>query len=364
MKNAINTLYVAGKFDEIGGRESKIAKTLYDSIGINATQHNGGSFSQLESIVSELHQYNLIFWFADVPNDKEKLVKEIKQKNNACILVTSKRNMNKYSFPELVAHALNIKSNLFVEFSSDAEKYKGRVIDPLGNVFLDYEKDMGIVGKVVGKRARELLSFNRISSSCVDGKCEVPDEEGFFALVRTYADVFHNLIHPVPSERFLGNLSFRCERGFPSYREGNIIYVSQRNVDKRYIGRNAFVPVILDSKEKVEYIGEHKPSVDTPIQIRLYNYYPKVRYMLHSHTYIADAPFTENIIPCGAVEEAEEVKKIQPSLAATDFFVNLLGHGSLALASNVEKLKDIPYIPRPMPEIHKNYAMEFRETKP
>jgi hypothetical protein len=361
MNDAINSLCVAGRFDDVRGRESKIAKSLYDSIGINATLHNGGSFSQLESIVNELHQYNLIFWLADVPNDKEKLVKEIKQKNNACILVTSKRNMNnKYSFPEIIAHALNIKSNLFIEFSSENERYKGRVIDPLGNVFLDYEEDMGIAGKVIGKRVQELFGFSRISSKSIEGKCEVPDEKDFFALVRTYADVFHNLIHPVSSERFLGNLSFRCERGFPSYREGNMVYVSQRNVDKRFISRDSCVPVMLDSEEKVKYISEHKPSVDTPIQIRLYNYYPQVRYMLHSHTYIAHAPFTENIVPCGAVEEAEEVKKIQPNHDATNFFVNLLGHGSLALASDVQKLREIPYIPRPMPEIHKNYAIEFR----
>lgn len=42
------------------------------------------------------------------------------------------------------------------------------------------------------------------------------------------------------------NVSFRCEKGFPSFRDKNIIYVSKRNMDKRMIGKEGFVAVNLD----------------------------------------------------------------------------------------------------------------------
>ena len=49
------------------------------------------------------------------------------------------------------------------------------------------------------------------------------------------------------------------------------------------------------------YYGE-KPSVDTPIQIKLFNYYHNVNYMVHGHVYVDNAKMTEHKIPlwlCG-----------------------------------------------------------------
>lgn len=125
--------------------------------------------------------------------------------------------------------------------------------------------------------------------------------------------------------------------------------VSQRDVDKRYIGPDAFVAVSTASRE-VQYHGVRKPSVDTPIQLALYAYYPRVRYMLHSHTYIEGAPMTAEPVPCGAIEEAAEVTALVPSHDACDFAVNLRGHGSIVLASNLDTLRSQPWVPRPVPE--------------
>ncbi len=359
IENHINSLFIAGKFDDHKGCESKIAKIIYDSMGLTSEVHNGGNFSQLEQLLDDINRFNMIFWFADIPNDKKKIVKTIKQRNNAHILVTSKRNIGgKYDFPELIAHALNIKSNLFVEFSTKDDIYLGRVIDPLGNVFLDYNNDMELVGKVLAKRVRELYGFKRVPSKNQEGIVLAPSDEEFFGLARIYANRFHDLIHAGSNNRFLGNLSFRCENGFPSYRREDLIYVSRRNVDKRDIHQEAFVPVKV-SDGQVEYFGDNKPSVDTPIQIRLYNFYKNARYMLHSHTYIQNAPFTKNIIPCGAVEEADEIMEINPDTQAKDFFINLKGHGSLAIISDLQKMRNIPYIPRILPEVHPEYSQEF-----
>jgi hypothetical protein len=354
-------LFVAGQFNDLGGRESKIANKLYGSLNLNDTDfYNGGKFSDLEDIVDKLKQYQLIFWFADVPNDKTKLVGDIKDKNSSCILITSKRNLDKeYNFLELVAHALNIKSNLFIEFTKEDNRYLSRIIDPLGNVFLDYSQDIDLAGMVLSKRVKELSSYRRVPSKNIGSSVFIPNEDSFFYIVKNYANIFHKLIHTKDSKRFLGNTSFRCERGFPSCKEKEKIYVSRRNVDKRHLDKEAFVCVSLNSENPIEYFGDFKPSVDTPIQVSLYKKYPNVKYMLHSHTYIENAPFTKNIIPCGAIEEAEDIISLFPDKNSIDFYVNLKGHGSLALVSNTKNLENIKYISRNSPEIHRDYSLEF-----
>lgn len=354
----IKVLYIAGFFDDHNRRSSKIGEQIFKAVNLpDAEYYNGGSFQELSQILEQIKKYQLIFWFADVPNDKPKLVKEIKRRHKACVLITSKRNLEgKYTFLDLIFHAIGIKSNLFVEFSKKGEKYQGRVIDPLGNVFFNYNDDFGLVGKVLRKRADELLDYTRVFSERLGDELEIPDEKEFFELIKKYADVFHKLIHPHPeaANRFFGNASFRCERGFPSFKVDDLIFVSRRNVDKRAIDKNAFVAV--KQELPVRYFGDNKPSVDTPIQIKLYDYFSSVRYMLHSHAYVEKAPFTSRIVPCGAIEEANEIIDIFPDKNKVNFSVNLKGHGSLILVDRVEHLRGVPYIAREMPEIHLDYA--------
>ncbi len=338
-------LYIAGSFDDVGGKNSKIAKIIFDGIGKSEVVYvNGGSFTELEEVIDKIQEFNLIYWFGNVPNDKPKLVKEIKKKNKACVLVTSKRNVEKeYSFEDLLYHALGNKSNLFLEITKEDNKYRGRVIDPLGNVFLNYETDFGLVGNALQKKAKELLSYTRVSSrKCGDG-IKVPDEEDFFQIIREYGNVFHDLVHanPEAANRFFGNASFRT---------GDLIFVTKRNIDKRDINNKGFVGV--KKIIPVEYFGDQKPSVDTPIQVKLYEYYQNVNFMLHSHTYVKDALFTNRAVPCGALEEADEIFNLFPNKDTVNFFVNLKGHGSLALVDMVKELKGIQYFAREMPEIH------------
>lgn len=356
----IENLYVGGTFNDQGGKHSKIAEKLFHSLYIHSNykfdHYNGGSYQQLEQILSSISQYHIIYWFADVPNDKLKLVRNIKTLNPASILVTSKRNVpEKYSLTDLVYCALGNKSNLLLEITRPGEKYQGRILDPLGNVFLDYTTDFTSVGRTLSQRVKELASYSRLGSKSIGELKEVPEEDKFFETIRHYGERFHELVHshPQAANRFFGNASFRCERGFPSFRHDNLIYVSQRNIDKRFVDKESFVPVRL--KLPLEYYGEKKPSVDTPIQVLLYQYFENVRYMLHGHVYVKNAPFTKEIIPCGALEEAEEIIKIFPSRQDNNFAINLNGHGSLVLVDEVEKLENIPYIARPQPETHENH---------
>ena len=80
--------------------------------------------------------------------------------------------------------------------------------------------------------------------------------------------------------------------------------------------------------------------------------YGSVAYTLHSYnTNIDGAPFTKNPIPCGAIEEYNEILNVYPEENTKDVTINLKGHGSLVMASNLEMFKDIPYISRPSPEL-------------
>lgn len=348
----MKTLYVAGSFDDKGGRESKIAHQIFQPIKEeDADFNNGGYFGDLEKIVEKARDYDVIYWFANVPNNKPKLIKRIKKENSKCILVTSKRNTDcKYAFGDLIARALGLKSNLLLEFVCKDNLYRGRVLDPLGNVFVDFTEDFSLIGNVLKKRVNELAGYTRVSSMSVGEEKDIPDANEFFELANYYAGLFHNLVHfSVGAARFMGNVSFRCEKGFPSFRANDLIYVSRRNVDKRCIKKDSFVAV--EKAMPVRFYGKNKPSVDAPSQILLYNYYPGTRYMLHSHVYVDNAPFTGEIIPCGAIEESNEIAKIYPNSKSTNFAINLKGHGSLVLADNIEYLKSMPYKARRMPEV-------------
>lgn len=347
----IKTLYVAGTFDDEGGTSSKIGEIIFDSIKAkNVDYFNGGFFWELEKIIEDVSKYNIIYWFANVRNDKSKLVREIKKVNKRCILVTSKRNINgKYGFNDLIYRAFENRSNLLVEFSKNKDKYQGRVIDPLGNVFLDNNNDFALLGRVLGKRVTQLLKYTRVPSESVNSeKITAPNENEFYNLVKEYGQRFHNLTHPQAVNRFLGNASFRDENG---------IYMSRRNIDKRSICRNDFVKVLprISVGKQVHYLGSKKPSVDTPIQIRLYNYYPNIRYILHGHFYVNGAPFTEQLVPCGAIEEADEIFKLIPDGESTNFAVNLRGHGSLIIVDDVGKIDNFDCAARIIPEVQDGY---------
>jgi hypothetical protein len=171
-------------------------------------------------------------------------------------------------------------------------------------------------------------------------------------------------------------MSFRCQNGFPSFRgENGIIYVSRRNVDKSNINAASFVPTYLDETETVKYFGDNKPSVDTPVQLRLYKNFPWANYMIHAHCYvdvskIPEALFLRTLkpIPCGALEEVSEIIEAYtfgrfyweskynnepPRLLA----INLKGHGCILIAKDIEilkelqKYKDSCFVQRPIPEV-------------
>lgn len=361
----MRTLLVGGDFGDFpraSGYVTKLSENLKFS---NFTTYNGGTFEKLRMIFDEIGNYGLVFWFANVSNNEEKLVGQIKAKNPNVILVTSKNNFgDRYSTLEIISRMLKQKANLCLVFTK-GDMIEGTVIDPLNNSYAIKETDIKELGKVLTNRASKLLTFTRKGTMKIGEAIEAPNNERFYEIVSGYAETFHNLIHAEDTERFLGNLSFRCENGFPSLRQDDLIYVSRRNVDKRDISYKSMVAVDLRRNDlgKILYYGDNKPSVDTPIQVALYNYYPRIKFMLHSHTYIKGAPITSDKIPCGAMEEFDSIVKMYPNKDYSMIMINLRGHGSIIMASDISYLENINYEARPTLEDMSTYTAKIVKRK-
>ena len=375
-------LIVGGTFDKEGGRPSKLIYKIYEELKkepfFEITYANGGLVSDLHNgILPDVVNYEVVLWFANVSNDEDKL-RDVKALNPKALLITSKRNDdNKYTFAELISRALAIKANLTIEFSKQEDKFNMMLFDPLGNVFYD-GFDVEAMCEYLIQRMGQLQQFTRVPTiqETELPAPEVPEETEFFEFAHDCADIFHNLIRPAKgTERFLGNMSFRCQNGFPSFRgENGIVYVSRRNVDKSDINAASFVPTYLTENLTTKYFGENKPSVDTPVQLRLYKLFPWANYMLHAHCYVdtTDIPDTMMLrtnepIPCGALEELSEIRIVLPArdgsfvefskIAPRLLAINLKGHGCILIAKDVEifkelqKHKDNCFVQRPIPEV-------------
>ena len=368
MENKI--LFVGGNWNLNGGKKSKIVNEFAKYLP-NATVYNGGNYKDLKKILESCVDYDTVIWWANVPNELPK-VRNVKEINYKTMLVSSKRNIdNKYSFQELLQRSLGIKSNLTVEFSKKNTKYNMRLFDPLGNLWyegldieecskalldrLEFIKNITRESTIPSKENINTLGIFNEKSHKSDYNHEITTKKEFLSIVRDYSYKLSAAIFQTKkAKRFLGNASFRCSKGFPSFREGKYIFVSKRNVNKEYIGIDEFVPVYLEDG-KIYYCGNNKPSVDTPIQVRMYNLLPNINYMIHSHCYIKDAPFTKKALPCGAIEEVDEIKELINEYYDNDFnrnlyLINLVGHGSIMMSNNPKQLKNITMIGRIVPE--------------
>jgi len=354
--------------------------------------YNGGCYFDLESILNKTPDYDIVFWWANVPDNSLPKIRDVKDVAPHVMLVTSKRNDNdKYTFMELTQKALAIKANMFFEFKKlENEKiFHINVFDPLGCCWyngtditsatvaaierLKYLKSMTrqkTVKSNIDKSKLMDVFFNKTNNDInhTEKMIDVPYEKEFIDIVRKHAETFYTIFNPGKDvKRFLGNASLRvqlnidatrCMRGFPSFKKDNVIFVSQRNIDKQFIDLDHFVPCYMEDG-KLYYCGDNKPSVDTPIQVRLYEALPNINYIIHSHCYINNAVFTTKSIPCGAIEEVDEVLAIVKDIdeqylknntKPSVYKINLKGHGSLLMATDVKYMKDVDYIGRQLPE--------------
>lgn len=339
------------------GKKSGLIEKMYELLSkekdLDIDYYNGGKYEDLSSLVESANNYELIFWMANVPNDLQK-VRDVKKVNPMALVIGSKRNHydpNKddleYTFVEILNKALLQRNNLTIEFSKlkDQDNFKMLLFDPLGTSW--YEGfNLDELVEVMMKRIRFIMTTRREKTYEIDEIKEIPNHEEFFKYVRDVAEIFHETIeHDAGVTRLLGNASFRFN---------NEIYVSERDVDKTLIDKTKFVNIFLNDN-KVYYYGKKKPSKDAVVQIRLYKLLPNINYIVHSHCYVEDGFKTSIPVPCGALDEINEVLKVikdhyNNDYNLNDYVINLNGHGCLLLANNLNTLKEKRFITRHLPE--------------
>ena len=352
------------------GLITKLSNAISNHTDYSVQTYNGGNYETLQEIIESTPDFNYVFWFANIKDNTLAKIRNVKDYAPRCMLITSKRNDNgKYDLEELLQRALAIKANLCFEFSKIEDRlFNIRIFDPLGCVWYNGTSIENAVTACMN-RLGYLSSVTRkpsINTPEVLPEIEFSDTDNrFLEFVKKSAETFHRLMCLPPDvKRFVGNASLRfkkptrCMSGFPAIKKSeDVILISRRNVNKTGITKNDFVPCTLNEDGTTLFYGEYKPSVDTPVQIRLFKLLPNIKYILHGHCYIKDIPMTKVAVPCGAIEEVDEILDfIDTNIKTRDadyYAINLKGHGCLILASEntLDKMEKTEFTVRPLPEI-------------
>ena len=339
----MNIRIVGGDFKQTPKRSSvidKIAKSLSERVhgemGYGHTSiTNGGLPEQLEHV--SISGHDLILWMPNVDNDIDKVYPK---KDVGSILICSKVIHSERTVIDAISRIFKMNGNAVIAIFP-GEQFSFKLIDALGNVWYN--------GYDISKLSEAILSIyswtkasKRLSTKHGDFKFAAAENINLPKLVeltKIVADKFEAM-----GGRFFGNTSTRCMKMFPSERlDSEYILVSKRNVDKQRLTEDDFVKVKIvgdGDNLSIQYLGEHKPSVDTPIQSKLYYLWPNINFMIHGHSYIEGAPFTENYYPCGDLREEVEISNILQT-NTTFGAINIINHGFLLYASHIEDLEQL-----------------------
>ena len=349
-------LIVGGTWDLEYGKKSGLINKIYDYFINHISEKdkidyfNGGAFLQLNNIIESVVDYDVVLWFANVPNNLPK-IRSIKKINPNVLLIGSKRNFNsEYAFVDVLNRTLEQRNNLAVMFSKNEgeDKFKMLLFDPLGTEWY-YGDSVAELCNAMLSRILFLLQTNRRHTfPIIDSKIEIQDNQEFIEYVHEVAEIFHSTIqHTSGVTRFMGNASYRGPN--------DIIFVSERDVDKSLIDKNHFVAAFTDfDSDRTYYYGDKKPSKDTIVQTYLYKMFPNINYIIHSHCYIENGAWTHIPVPCGSLNEIDEIKyamnQYGNDYSKTYYTFNLKGHGMLLMAQSIKELKQTNYISRNLPE--------------
>lgn len=343
---------VGGTWDENGGKPSKIVSLLKSKFSNfsfkNILEYNGGYLEELKEL--NFSNMTTLIWMPNIDNSEDKILDTIKKVNPHLFLVSSKRVVEKdYSENDVVGRLLKSHSNLGIMIEKKNDLYNFKVLDPLGNMYND-STYIGGLALVLSRKITHFSNAIRLPSKSIGDLPEpIYIDRKLRETFEQYGQEFTKYVNAINPNRFLGNAATRCSFGFPAVRTTNAYYVSKRNIDKANMSSTSFVKV-LPYEDQVLYYGNHKPSVDTPIDIKLFNYYSNVNVIIHGHVYTKNGLYTNVNYACGDVREFKEIISLVPDNLKANFSINLKGHGCLILANSLDYLKNVELIARPFPE--------------
>lgn len=353
-------LVIAGIFDENGGATSPFAEMFVEcsKTFFNIRGRNGGNLEVLDRVISNVCHFDVVVWIAQV--DDPGYLLRIKEANPKCLLVQAVRNDKiKHSLCEIVSGMLKTRSHLSLVIDRGADQLDLKIIDSLGNLWYEGPSVSEVIVRLQWyiNYVAELTRVGSTRSDFFDGEMVI--EEDFWKIVRLFGAIFKTAFRKTANaECIAGDETIRCIYGYPSICTDNAIIVSRRDIDENGIEKEMFVAV-ENRTDTLSYSGGYKPSVDTPLHLQIYNYYKDIRYIIHGHCYVENAPTTSMHVPCGYLEEINEIKKIYPNDHYTDFAINLLGHGCIICAGDLGYFTQCRVVSRDFPERMKDDCIDY-----
>jgi hypothetical protein len=265
-----------------------------------------------------------------------KLKKNYPKKGSGAVLICSKVLREDRDFGDAIARIFKMNGNAVITIETNEKPFKFNLIDALGNV---WSKTTNL-GELAFK-IEELYWWTKGSTRIGSKNVEFTSEELVQLDLTNLCGIVKRVADNVENERggrYFGNVSTRCGKMFPSQRlEHDIVLMSGRNVGKSRITPDDFVYTKM-IKECVMYHGEKKPSVDTPIQLGMYQYFKNINYFIHGHAYIDDAVMTTHYYPCGDLRELSAVKEVMHQ-DSDQIVLNLKNHGFILGTNNIDQLR-------------------------
>jgi len=317
----MKTIVVGGNFGAFS-KESSIINKLSEFIGGDLV--NGGTYMDLEDVAKRIPEYDLVIWMPNINNSYDDI--SFHKKVGAVVVVSKAIRDDSRTRGDAVSRIFKYHGNAVIAIKYD-ERFEFTLIDALNN---DWAKSENIEDISIG--IKKLYSWTKGAKR--EGTMRKIDN--LDKLITINKSVSSKVMKI--QGRFFGNLSTRCAALFPSKRESSGYFVSGRNTDKEQLKRSDMVECVL-SNDKIMYFGERKPSVDTPVQVALYEIFPKINYMIHGHNFVKGVPSTENYFPCGDKREIPEIVKLIGD--STYGVINLKNHGFLVYAQYLGELEEL-----------------------
>lgn len=327
----MKTIIIGGNFGETPKPSSVVTKIADELEAINVI--NGGTLDMLP------HEINseLIIWMPNIVNESPK---QYPKKTNGNILICSKVMREGYVIAEAVSRIFKMNGNAVIAIYP-GEKFTFKLVDALGNVWYN-GGDIPELCKVIKEFCEFINKAWRVNTERHDivGIERNNDLTEFIEVNKSLTEY----IQTSCGTRFFGNISTRCQKLFPTMKVDNdYVFVSPRNSNKESLTAEDMILAWYDIPDSqlghILYSGPHKPSIDTPIQVMLYNIHQGVNYMIHGHAFIKDCEYTDEYFICGDMREVDAVDNLM--IGKVSGKINLKNHGFLIYADTLDNLKDI-----------------------
>lgn len=294
----------------------------FDDWGVST--YNGGTFETLKLVAEMVPQADVVLWMPDIDNSEEDI--KVHKKIGAVMIVSKVLRENRTRI-DAVTRIFKFGANAVVAITKNEGKFGFELIDALDNTWSNSDNIEDLV-----KGITEVTEWTKGAKREGTLKIANPLERLIEINKKVQVESAKQNI------RYFGNLSTRCTKMYPSFRTtGESCYVSARNTDKTSLSSDDMVQVTtIDGK--LRYFGDRKPSVDTPVQMALYNELPGINYFIHGHAFIKGVPTTEHYYPCGDMREVPEILKVIKGEAGV---INLKNHGFLIYSDTIERLENI-----------------------